>query len=224
MTDIVLAIVAHADDETLGCGGTLAAHAARGDLVHCLIVADGVTSRQGEALTDVAARDDAAARAMHTLGVNPPRRLAYPDQRLDTIALLDITQAIEAEIERCKPAIVYTHHADDLNKDHRVVAQAVLTALRPTPVQTVRAIYAFETLSATEWNYAAPPFRPSRFVDISHTLETKMAALECYGDEMREFPHTRSREAVRALARLRGANVGVAAAEAFEILRQVERF
>ncbi|RZJ01612.1 MAG: PIG-L family deacetylase [Brevundimonas sp.] len=223
MSETVLAIVAHADDETLGCGGTLAAHAARGDAVHCLIVADGVSSRQGEARTDVLERDDACARAMQILGVNPPVRLAFPDQRLDATPFLDIIQAIEAHIATCAPTLVYTHHADDLNNDHRVVAQAVLTALRPMPAQSVRSIYAFETLSATEWNFAAPAFRPSRFVDISETLEVKMAAIECYAAEMRDFPHTRSREGVRALATLRGVNVGVAAAEAFVTLRQIDR-
>lgn len=223
MTETVLAIVAHADDETLGCGGTLAAHAARGDIVHCLIVADGVSSRRGDARTDLSERDDAAARAMKILGIAPPTRLNFPDQRLDDGALLDIIQAIETKTAAMTPTIVYTHHANDLNNDHRLVAQAVLTAFRPTPRQSVRAIYAFETPSATEWNFAAPSFRPSRFVDVSETLEIKMAALECYAAELRDFPHTRSRDAVRALAMLRGANVGVAAAEAFVTLRQIDR-
>lgn len=222
MTETILACVAHADDETLGCGGTLAAHVTRGDHVHCLIVADGVTSRQGDALTSVVERDDAASHAMECLGVAPPIRLGWPDQRLDTVSLLNIVQAIETHAARIKPTIVYTHHADDLNRDHELVARAVLTAFRPFPDQTVRAIYGFETLSSTEWAFAAPAFKPNRFVDISRTLSAKMSAIEAYDSEMRAFPHARSREAVRALAALRGATVGLEAAEAFVVLRAID--
>ena len=223
MRETILACVAHADDETLGCGGTLAAHAARGDRVHCLIIADGVTSRVGEAGTDLRDRDDAAARAMAALGAEAPHRLGFPDQRLDTVSLLDVVQAIERHAAALAPTVVYTHHAEDLNRDHRLVSQAVLTAFRPIPGQTVRAIYGFETLSSTEWAFAAPAFKPVRFVDIAPTLDRKMEAIEAYAEEMRDFPHARSREAIRALAALRGCSVGYQAAEAFTVLRQLER-
>lgn len=223
MSRTVLACVAHADDEALGCGGTLAAHAAAGDDVHCLIFADGVTSRGSIPAGALAGRDDAASRAAEALGIRPPVRLGFADQRLDGECLLDITQALERLARDIGPTIVYTHHPDDLNRDHQLVSQAVLTAFRPTPGQSVRAVYGFETLSSTEWAFHRPSFHPSRFVDISDTLERKLAAIDAYALEMRPFPHARSREAVEAQARSRGVQVGWAAAEAFSVLRQLDR-
>lgn len=221
----ILVVGAHPDDEALGCGGTIARHAAAGDPVHLLFLADGVSSRGGEAgsRAEVERRAAAAADAAKILGAEPPRLLGLPDNRLDGVPLLEIVQAIEAVVRELSPRVVYTHHGGDLNIDHRLAHQAVMTACRPQHGAGVQAIYSFEVLSSTEW--ASPsvgrPFRPNRFVDISGHLETKIRALQSYADEMRDFPHPRSREAVEALARLRGATVAVAAAEAFVVEREI---
>lgn len=219
----VLVVAAHPDDEVLGVGGTIARHAARGDSVTLLIVGEGATSRPGGDGGAVERLREAAAAAAGILGAGSVRFLGLPDNRLDSLALLDIVQRIEEIGDTVRPAVVYTHHAFDLNVDHRIVHQAVTTAFRPLPGAGVRDILAFETVSSTEWGgtHGAARFLPQRFVDITPFLETKMQALDAYGEEMRDFPHARSTEAVRALAALRGSQAGVGAAEAFQIVRQV---
>jgi N-acetylglucosamine malate deacetylase 1 len=221
MAKTILVIAAHSDDEALGCGGTMARHAALGDTVHVLFLTDGVGAR-GDAPPQARARVAAAKNAMEILGAASMTQLDFPDNRIDTVALLDIVQAIEAKAIPLAPDIIYTHHGGDLNVDHRMCHQAVLTAFRPMPGQSVRAIYGFEVASATEWGFGSvSDFVPQRFVDISTTLAKKMAALDAYSDEMRDFPHPRSQEALHALATWRGATVGCAAAEAFSVIRDV---
>ena len=217
----VLVIAAHPDDEALGCGGTLARHAAAGDAVDVLFVADGETSRSGAAVSGVQGRREAARSAAKALGTRPPRFLDLPDNRLDERPLLEVIQAIEAASRELRPEVVYTHHLSDLNVDHQVVARAVLTAFRPLPGSSVRAVYGFEVLSSTGWMGPDAPFVPVHYADVSETLTSKRAALACYADEMRPPPHARSFEAVEALARFRGAMVGLGAAEAFVVYRQL---
>lgn len=225
MTRIVLVVAAHADDEALGCGGTMARHAAMGDEVHVLFLADGVGAREGGAEQDAALseRRAAAKRAAAILGAQPPIFLDFPDNQLDTLPLLDITQAVESITGNLGPEIVYTHHAGDLNVDHRICNQAVLTAFRAFPGQSVRAIHGFEVCSSTEWAFAStrPAFVPTRYVDISTFVETKLAALDAYAMEMRPFPHARSSRTISALASWRGACVGCEAAEAFTTIREI---
>lgn len=222
----VLICAAHADDEALGCGGTMARHAGAGDVVHPVFVADGVASRHARE-TDVgeeAERRRGLARgAAKILGAQPPRFFDFPDQQLDQIPLIELCKRIELLAIELKPDIVYTHHAGDLNLDHVIVNRAVMTAFRPIVGQTVRRIYGFEVLSSTEWSFGVGvPFQPVRFVDITNVLPAKLDALRCYDIEMRPAPHARSYEAVRAQAVLRGASVGVSAAEAFTVLRELE--
>lgn len=224
MNSRVLVIAAHPDDEVLGCGGTIARHINSGEGVHIVFVADGVSSRNNPPQT-VAERRNCAVQAAKALGAGQPSFLDFPDNRLDTVDLLDIVQAIERVVSDVDPQLVYTHHGGDLNIDHRVVHQAVVTALRPTPGRHFKGILAFEVLSSTEWASDAigHGFRPDRFIDVSATIERKMNALCCYGTEMRPFPHSRSQETVRALATLRGTSVGLVAAEAFSTLKWIER-
>lgn len=220
----ILVVAAHPDDEVLGCGGTMARHAAAGDTVHVLFLADGETSRPpaAETASAVAGREQAAQAAAAVLGAQAPRFAGLPDNRLDTVALLDVVQRVEAVVAETRPDTVYTHHSGDLNVDHRIAHQAVLTACRPLPGSPVTALYAFEVASSTEWASPRPEqaFLPTRFVDISGFLEVKLKALECYGEEMRPFPHARSLEGIEAQARLRGVGAGMEAAEAFVVVRE----
>jgi N-acetylglucosamine malate deacetylase 1 len=216
-----MVIAAHPDDEVLGCGGTIARHAADGDDVHILFVADGETSRAMAAKRN---RNMEALAASKILGAMPPAFLDYNDQRLDQVSRLEITQKIEAEIAKVKPEIVYTHHAGDLNMDHRIVHQAALTALRPLPGSSVSAIYAFEVLSSTEWGSG---FSPNHFVNIGCMAGEKTAvgkkydALLCYDAEMRERPHARCWDAVSAQSESRGFSCGRHGAEAFVTIRTI---
>jgi LmbE family N-acetylglucosaminyl deacetylase len=215
----VLVVVAHPDDEVFVCGGAMARHAARGDHVHTLFLADGETARLDRftpgALADRrAARRQAAMQAAAALGTEEPRFLDLPDNRLDGEMLLDIIKQIEAVIREVVPETVFTHHHGDLNSDHRIAHRAALTACR---------IFAGEALSSTEWatEGTGGVFAPTTFVDIASTLDTKLKALAAYSSELRPFPHLRSLDTVRHLACLRGATVGLEAAEAFVLVREV---
>ena len=224
----ILVVASHPDDEVLGCGGTIAAHADAGDVVDVVIVVEGATSRyakrdvgaQAEALS---ALQQSACDAAAVLGARKPHFLGLPDNRLDGMELLEVIKPIEALINELKPQVIYTQHGGDLNVDHRIVHQAVVTACRPASGAFVRAIYGYETASSTEWASAnmGGVFHPARFVDISKMLERKRNALKCYASEMRPFPHARSLEGVEALARWRGVSAGLEAAEAFTVVREI---
>jgi LmbE family N-acetylglucosaminyl deacetylase len=216
----VLIVAAHTDDEALGCGGTIAKHAAQGDKVFAVFMADGVTSRTESKPTDHASRHLAAENAKCVLGICRNIYLDWPDNRLDSVAMLDIVQGLQPILQELQPDIIYTHHHGDLNVDHQRTHEAVLTACRPTPGSTVRDIYAFEVMSSTEWaNPSVAPFLPNHFVDISGFLATKRRALEAYQQELRKAPHSRSIDHLEHLARHRGHTVGLDAAEAFVAVR-----
>lgn len=222
--DTALIIAAHPDDEALGCGGTIARWSDQGIAVHLAFLVDGIGSRnptsdaEREALEQ---RRSAADRAAQILGASSMQYDDLPDNQLDTIPLLQITQRIEELIRYFQPDTVITHHASDLNIDHRRVHQAVMTACRPQRGHPVRTILCFEVASSTEWQPpgSGEPFAPNWFEDISTTLPRKLEALDAYAAEMRDWPHPRSREGVEHLARWRGATVGCEAAEAFFLAR-----
>lgn len=216
----VLVVAAHADDEVLGCGGTIARHVQEGDAVHLVLMADGVYSRRGSSESDLVRRIESSKRAQSILGVSSSQSLELPDNKMDSVPLLVIVQKLESVLEEIQPSIVYTHHHGDLNIDHRLTHAAVMTACRPVPGSSVREIYGFEVLSSTEWApQQGSPFLPDYFVDITQQLRTKLAALEAYAEEMRKTPHSRSMAHAEVLAHHRGYSVGVRAAEAFEVYR-----
>ena len=214
---------AHPDDETLGAGGTLALHAARGDDTFVLVIADGVSSRHGE----VELQEKCARRACDVLGVHEVDFARLPDEQLDALPLLDLITPIEEAIRRYQPDVVLTHFGQDANQDHRAVFQATVVATRPLPGSGVTRVLCWETASSTEW---APPFpgsvfSPNVFVDITSTLAVKLQAMAAYADtyvsEVREYPHPRSFRALAVTARRHGVVVGVRAAEPFMLVREL---
>lgn len=223
----VLVIAAHPDDEVLGCGATAARMAQEQHEVHFAILGEGITSRHAQRsdadLSQLARLHRHAQAAAAKLGGKSLVLHKLPDNRLDTVPLLEVVKVVEELVDRVKPEVIYTHHPGDLNVDHGVIHRAVLTATRPMAGQPVREIYAFEVPSSTEWAFGSlpPGFRPNVFVDVSATLETKIAAMACYETETREFPHPRSPEALRAVAMRWGSVAGCHAAEAFELVRSV---
>jgi LmbE family N-acetylglucosaminyl deacetylase len=220
----IAVIVAHPDDEVLGCGGTIRRHVLAGDTVLILILADGETSRDiNSGGATIAQRESAAKAAADILGVDKIVLDRLPDNRMDTQPLLDIAKIVEKHIGEFRPDTIYTHHAGDVNVDHNCVHNAVIVATRPQPGHPVKTLLCFETPSSTEWQ---PPgsgttFAPNWFVDISDVIEIKMKALHAYSAEMRPWPHPRSYEGVEYLARWRGATIGCAAAEAFVLARKI---
>ena len=221
-------VVAHPDDEVLGCGGTIARHADAGDQVQVLIVAEGATSRQqqrdrDQVTDELSSLAHAAQQAGVILGAQGVELLDLPDNRLDSFDRLDLIKRIEKHIAHHMPQVVYVHHAGDVNVDHRRLHEAVVTACRPMPGQPVRRLLSFEVASSTEWQPpgSAQAFQPNWFVDISEQWPRKRVALEAYASEMRPWPHARSLEGLEHLARWRGAQVGMEAAEAFCLLRHL---
>ena len=217
----VAIIVAHPDDEALGCGGTLFTHLAQGDRVHLMYLTDGISARTGTSGSAKKQRESGHEKALKLIKPHTQQILDFPDNKLDTVALLDIVKKIEAFIQKSKANVVYTHYQHDLNIDHTITNRAVLTACRPVPGCSVKKILSFETPSSTEWANRDDAFRPNCFVDISAAFKKKMALLKCYDAEMRPAPHARSYEAIEVLAKLRGACVGKPYCEAFMIEREI---
>lgn len=214
MTRTILAIVAHPDDETIGCGGALHRHSRAGDRIFAMCATNGVGARIATPSEAVARRKDAAARAASLLGFEWAAMLDMPDNALDTVPLLELARAIEEVKRRLRPDIVYTHAAHDLNIDHRRVHEAVRTAFRPQPDDAWTEIRCCEIPSATDWGSRA--FDPDLFVEVTSDWEAKRAALEAYGEELRDAPHSRSLPGIEALCTLRGHQAGFPMAEAFQ--------
>lgn len=214
----VLIAVAHPDDEVLGCGATIAKHCENGDDVFVLVFSDGEGSKKSQN-QNVDFRRESLVNALSILGVKAFDILNLPDNSFDTDPLLKIIQKVEPLVYKNSPELIYTHDSSDLNIDHRLVSQIIQTICRPLPDVTWREIRTFEVPSSTHWSDQS--FVPNLFIDVSSTFHKKMKAMECYSTEMKEFPHARSLAAVEALAKWRGAMVGVEKAEAFKIIRSV---
>jgi N-acetylglucosamine malate deacetylase 1 len=221
----ILIVAAHPDDEVLGCGGTIARHIDEGSTVAVIFMSKGVSSRPVANVHDESKRRHSAMNAaMKSLGVEHITCCDFPDNQMDSVPLLEVTKAIENIINSFKPNTVYTHFSQDLNIDHRITHQAVMTACRPQKKSTVSKIFSFEILSSTEWNSPTlQAFTPQYIVDISKYWHKKLQALNCYQEELRVFPHSRSIECIEALATLRGCTHGIKMAEAFYIERIINK-
>ena len=218
----VLVLAAHPDDEVLGMGGTIALHAGRGDTVRIVCVTDGSSTQYpGDAATR-AQKEEEARRAAGELGVTDYVHLDLPDMRLDTLPHVEVNRVVEEQVRDFSPEVVYTPHPD-VNLDHRAVFDSVAVATRPTPEQAVRRVLTYAPTSSTEWTPAARNwFVPNWFVDVTETLERKLAAFAYYETERRPYPHPRSERAIRAAAELYGASCGCEYAEPFVLVRGLE--
>ena len=223
----ILIIAAHPDDEILGCGGTMARLVKEGHEIFIAILGEGVTSRHDS--RDVASHSetetlhDNCRKVADLINVKDLFMYDLPDNRFDTVPLLDIIKVVENLIGQIKPSCIYTHNGGDLNIDHELTHRAVITAARPMSDCPVKDIYAFEVPSSTDWAFQQfePRFRPTVFTDISETIEIKIKAMKFYESEIRSFPHPRSPEALRINAQRWGSVVGCECAEAFELIRSI---
>jgi len=226
MKNKVLAVASHPDDEILGCGGTVAKLAKRGHEVFTLILGEGVASRHEEDEKQKAKRQIEELKkkiyaANEIIGVKEVFTYGFPDNKFDTVPLLDLVKTIEKVKEKVKPHIIFTHYEKDLNIDHQLTYRAVITATRPLVNEVVKEIYSFEVLSSTELNYPTT-FSPDVFFDISSTLETKLKAVSEYKSELREFPHPRSLQAIKLSAEYWAIQVGLRYVEAFKAVRIIK--
>lgn len=219
MSETILVVATHPDDEVLGCGGTMARHVAEGDAVHVLVVTRGVLV--GADVVDQVRREMRNAHAI--LGVKDAQYLDFPAAQLDTVPAHRLADAMAMVLQSLRPTTMYLPHHGDLHMDHKLVYTAGLVAARPTRDISVRRILAYETISETDW---APPtasdaFVPTVYIDITRFLRQKLEAAACFQSQMREPPHTRSLRSLEALATLRGGTVHVGAAEAFALVREI---
>jgi LmbE family N-acetylglucosaminyl deacetylase len=222
----VLIIAAHPDDEILGCGGTIAKLIKNNCKVDVLFLSEGVSARAklGETRKwddEILAREAMAMAAAKYLGFSIIGFMRNPNLRMDLMSILDITKSVQNILIDNKPDIVFTHHYGDLNTDHQICFNAVITACRPSGIDFIESIFSFEVPSSTEWSSSVnlPSFRPNFFVNIDSEIESKLGALNFYDFEMREFPHPRSKENIKALSQIRGSEIGFEFAEAFMLIR-----
>lgn len=213
----VLIVAAHPDDEVLAMGGTIAKHIQRGDQVQMVFLATGILARYRSNQAQVKQLHQDARRVAKILGVPPPQFESFPDNQMDSVPLLRIVKKIEKYIEKIRPEIIYTHNPKELNIDHKITYQAVITATRPFAHQ-LKAIYAFSVPEANMYNFPFE-FAPNHFVDINETLKQKIKAMEAYSSEVRQVPHVRSIEGIKIVAAYYGFMAGVKYAEPFILIR-----
>lgn len=221
----ILIIAAHPDDEILGCGGTALRLAKEGNEIYTMILGEGITSRDDVRNSEIHKNELSSLRsdlesANKVIGAKDVFVETFPDNRFDSVPLLDIVKSIEKIKNKIKPDMVFTHFANDMNIDHTITNRAVLTATRPMVDETVKTIYAFEVLSSTEWNFPLS-FNPDTFFDISDFIEGKKEAMSLYKNEIREFPHPRSVKGIELNSAYWGMRVGLNFAEAFVTLRNI---
>ena len=227
----ILVVVAHPDDELLGLGATIHKLINKKNCeVRVIILGEGITSRSDKRVTekwskelDIHRQNIEDARKM--IGYSTVGIYDFPDNRFDTVALLDIVKVVEKEIEKFQPEIVFTHHGGDLNIDHQRTFEAVITATRPMEDERVKSIITFETPSGTEWIASSDPrkFTPNLFIEVSEQdINAKIKGMECYEFEKRKYPHPRSPEALKILAQRWGIANGCYHAEAFCLIRSLQ--
>nr|WP_239586955.1 PIG-L deacetylase family protein [Bacillus ectoiniformans] len=211
-----MVIAAHPDDELLGSAGTLKRLVDQGSRVVSIITANGRKEESHHI-------QKLARKANQVIGIKEVIFLEHPNLELEMIPLHVLTKEIENLINVYKPSKIFTHHYGDVNRDHQITFQAVLTAARPLPNKQPIELLTFETLSSSEWNIQTndKSFKPNFFVDITSVIDQKIESLKHYDVEMRDFPHPRSYDGIRHLAHVRGMTVGVHYAEAFELIRSV---
>lgn len=231
-------IVAHPDDEVLGMGGTILKHSQKGDKIKVIFLATGITSRRNLGHKNTTKYDinnyenekmqkevkelrNHAKQAAKLLRISKQKFYDFPDNEMDSIPLLKIIKVIEKEISDFNPDYIYTHHSGDLNIDHKVVYNATLTACRPINSK-IKEIICFEVPSSTEWNFPST-FNPNYFVNIKNQINKKVKAMESYKNEIRKFPHPRSSKYLKINAERWGSVSGNLSAEAFEIIRKIEK-
>ena len=226
----ILVVVAHPDDELLGLGATMNRLISEyNNSVHVVILGEGITSRSDN--RDVKKWEDELLihrnnikQAQAAIGYSSVSIYDFPDNRFDTVALLDIIKVIEKEKANFKPEVIFTHHGGDVNVDHQRTFEAVITACRPMAHELVKTIITFETPSGTEWRASTDPkhFIPNLIIEISEEgLKAKIDAMECYEFEKRPYPHPRSPEALRVVAQRWGVMTGTKLAEAFCLVRSI---
>ncbi len=225
MNKKILIIAAHPDDEVLGCFGTVARFIKEGYEAYTLILGEGKTSRDEERRPEIKKNEieilnTEIQKANNIIGIKKVFVESFPDNRFDSVDLLDIIKVISRIKDEINPDIIFTHYENDLNIDHQITYKAVITATRPMENESVKEIYSFEVLSSTEWKYPLS-FSPDVFFDISDTIDLKINSMREYASELCEYPHPRSLEGIELNAKYNGLRVGKKYVEAFKSVRVI---
>ena len=222
----VLVVAPHADDEILGCGGVIAKYLDAGNQVFVAVMTNAAVGApelfDAESIKVIRAE---AKQSHELLGVTETVYFDFPAPQLEQYPQYKIASALNQLIREKQVDTLFIPHKGDLHLDHGVIYNACLVAARPVPGQCVKHIYAYETLSETEWGHPTPEavFIPRKYIELNkQQFEQKLAAMSCFASQLKDFPNTRSLEAIRNLAALRGATVGVNYAEAFDIIRSID--
>ena len=216
----ILVVAAHPDDEVLGCGGTLNQN--KNKIIQILFLSDGVSSRGENLNNEIKSRKNSAIKFSKTISKLKPIFLNFPDNSFDRVKFLDIVQEIEKVIQKFKPDTILTHSSSDLNIDHQITNKASTTAARPINKNNfIKTILFFEILSSTECNFSdtSSNFKPRIFINIEKVFKKKIKAINFYKKELRQWPHPRSIEGIKTLAKFRGLSSNYKFAEAFELGR-----
>ncbi len=226
MNKKILIVASHPDDEVLGCFGTVARLIKEGYDAYTLILGEGKTSRDEQRIVknkkdEIVVLNTEIQKANDTIGIKKVFIESFPDNRFDSVDLIDIVKVVSKVKEEVQPDIIFTHFENDLNIDHHITYQAVLTATRPMEDECVKEIYSFEILSSTEWNYPLS-FSPDTYFDISDTIDLKIKAIKEYTSELCEYPHPRSLEGIKLNAKYQGMRVGKQYVEAFKSVRVIK--
>jgi LmbE family N-acetylglucosaminyl deacetylase len=222
----VLVFAPHPDDEMIGCGGTMLKHVHMGDHVFVCIVTRGLPPvyKHSPEILEKLPHDMyfEIENAHRKIGVEKTFYLGFPAVMMETVPRYELNEKIAEVINETKPDIVYMPHFGDVQKDHAVIADAIMVAIRPKYEHIIRCVCAYETLSETEWNipHTTNAFIPNVYNDITDFLERKISAMECYQSQLADFPNPRSIEAIVALAKYRGSTMCANAAEAFMVIRE----
>lgn len=213
-----LIIAPHPDDEVLGCGGTIAKYSKRGDEIYLCIATKAYTPDWSS--TFIKNRKKEIIKSNKILGIKKTYYLGYPTAKLDTIPQKTINGSLQTIFKEVRPEFVYIPFKGDLNKDHRLLFESSLVALRPVN-QLVQKVLSYETASETEWGQSIVPFLPNSYEDISTTFNQKIEAMNAYQSELKKSPHPRSLQVIKSLAVKRGSEIGVKYAEAFTLIKEL---
>ena len=224
MSKRILIVAAHPDDEVLGCFGTTAKLIKEGYEAYTLILSGGKTSRGGVEQCEIDTLKKEMLKANSLIGIKEVFQKNFPDNSFDSVPLLEIVKEIENIKEKIKPQIIFTHHIGDMNVDHQITHKAVLTATRPMNDECVKTIYSMEVPSSTEWNSFSSQniFIPNVFFDITDTIDLKIEAMSFYKSELRNYPHPRSLQHIKELAKVNGTKAGLKYSENFMLIRDIK--
>lgn len=219
---VVLCVAPHPDDETLGCGGTLLRHVAEGTQVHWLVMTR-MDESQGFSAERIARRSAEIEQVARAYGFAGTHLAGFPTTRLDTLPMAELVSAVSAVFAAIRPSTVYVPYRNDAHSDHAAVFDAATACCKNFRHPSLRSVYAYETLSETEFGLRPddPGFHPNLFVDTTRWLDRKVEIMKLFAGEMGTFPFPRSEECLRAQAALRGSQAGTHAAEAFMVLKEI---